>query len=356
MKTNLLKWACALALCLWTATASAQEACEQSSDCPDGHFCAVSGVDCPELPGSDCMEMQRGQCEAVPEGIVQCEDQADCPAYLTCIAPPVVNTGSSSSGSSGTASGSAGGASDDDGAGDDDSAGENDGAGDEDEAADFAAPEADPNARRFCIFLPTECMADGDCADGFTCDIECAAAPICAGEDCPEPADDPCAGVTGECIPAQQPCQEDAMCANDWICAELPGRCNPDSVPVEAPPAEATPEEGAPPEPREPAPPEMDEVAPTPCEPERTCLPQSLADFYSAVANAREQGRSDNDSGSTSNPESEGAGGAAGPSADADDDDSAGCGCTASSRGPTGTSIALLAFLALFPFARRRRR
>ena len=326
MKNAIATWACALALCLSTSFAWAQEDCTTSNDCPDNHFCAISGsADC--VSGADCEPMEEGRCEPVPEGIIQCAAQEDCPAHLRCVAPPAL--GGSSMSSMGSM-GSAGGA-----------------------PQDLEAPEPDPNERRFCIFIPDPCTANEDCAAGFVCALDCNAETACAGEDCPDPPADPCAGASGECLPPELPCQEDGMCENDWICAELPGRCEPgidadDDMASEAPPA------GGEPAPREPAPDELDDDA---CEAERACLPASLADFYAAVENARGQPRNDDgeSDGTPINAESGGGGGAA-ADGDGGDDDSGGCACDATAQSPAAGSLALLALLAMLPLGWRRRR
>ncbi len=376
MKTNAMKWACALALTLWAGTAAAQQNCEESSDCPDGQFCAVSvSIACPGGPDGadeqDCVETREGVCEAVPDGIVQCEEQADCPEYLTCLAPPL------DSGCVATR---------------DDPDGED------------CEPEAPaPDARKFCVFVPAPCMADADCPDAFSCEPADCDAPVigCEGEDCPDPEEDPCAGEPGQCLPTPVVCQDDAMCPDEWVCVALErSRCDegdsasssgstgsapssgdgagappegdpppqgePDEDPVPepdpAPEGEGEAEEGVPPEDDEPhgrvPAPEDDD-----CEDEiirRNCLPPSLAAYHRAVAGAEGRNRSNDDGNAFGSPgggTEEGAGGtAAGGDGGGDDDDSAGCGCDATAGAPPWGTLGLLAFLACLPLGWRRRR
>jgi MYXO-CTERM domain-containing protein len=356
-----LAFSIALVTFLGTGAAWAQD-CERSRDCPDNHYCERSGsVTCP--PGEECVEMVSSSCEAVPDGIVQCARQGDCPAHLTCMAPPSGGACTSSS----------------------------------DGEEDCEEPEPDPDARMFCIFVPAECMANDDCAENFICEeAACGlSSPECIGEDCPEPVEeeDPCAGRPGQCVPDRIDCADDAACPGDWRCTEI-GRsgCDevgvtsggdasaggvpsppadegeegegdspePEDTPPEADPApEGEGEGGAPPEddpaPREPAPPEDDD-----CEEEieRICLPPSLATYFTAIGGAENDRSSSGGVGINEDGEQAGGGGrASGAPAGGDGDlDAAGCGCHASADGPGLASLALLALLAFLPLGWRRRR
>lgn len=375
------------------------EGCETDADCPDDMECVPmpcacacmaceEGEECEPCECPDCPD--DGECmpkyDDPPDGWYadECESDADCPAEFKCEE---------------IGYGSCGGATpacppctcmacDPD-----------------DEECDpedcecppceeeFVEPECTEEIVKVCMFVPEECEADADCADGFECVAQevcygmgtsCACPEIvCACETCPdgeecEPCECPevppcdcddeeeyveeCETLGAYCVPQQITCEDDEGCPEGWECLDFPDDCVCPMCDCAVPPC---------PEGEECPEPDCD-CGPCECEEgggESYCVPDGWAeagfesggsmgsaDFLTETANdSTDKGGEENPQSPDPNGEEGGANAEIqaeeGDDGDEGDDDS-GCTTGTGNAGPAG--LVLLALLALALLATRR--
>jgi len=285
---------------LLAADAYAQP-CSSDADCADGFAC-VKGVSVPgcatppDCPDPTPVEDETGWCEQLPQ---TCETDADCPAYLKCVANQSQTCWADSEGNTG-------------------------------------CDPIDPNAPKTCEYVAIACTTDTDCPANFECieiPVPCAAVECPPGTECPP---DNCGGATEKtCTPKQISCATDADCPTDWLCANVGGDC----------PTEPVADGGAA-DPSQPGPaPERDlqpQDLPPDCNanPVMMCVPPGFASGYDAQASSE-----------TGAPLADRAGSAADP---ASSDDAAGCSVSTSST--TGSWLAAFSLAAVAGIVSRRQR
>ena len=225
--------------------------CMRDADCGEGEICesAPSSIgECyiDEEGEEVCVEEEIesvGYCQEAP---INCEQDSDCPSHLRCAS----SGGIEPSGSTSTSSSGGGPVPPPEGSegfeGDDDPDADADPAPEEPEEV----PEDDE--QMMCVFIPTECSADGDCAENFRCEIftyaagclEPAAVPCEEGEDCPpQDFEDDCEDeeiTEGFCVPTEIECDSDDACPADWRCREIVNyECDTDDIAVDSSDSEA---------------------------------------------------------------------------------------------------------------------
>jgi Cys-rich repeat protein len=237
---------------LLPATALAESECSTDADCPEGSFCITGGMTdcaCPpcdpddgECPDCNCPDPTEvmGYCDSFEIDFGQivageCASDSDCPLDFVCqevdvpcdTAPPCACACEPCP--------------------------EDDPACDP-KCDECECPEPEPcsdETQQLCVFSPTECTADADCADGFVCEAieecygsgssgcvcggcvcptcmegeecppcDCPEDPVCECEDEPESFEE-CITVASICFPEEVVCETDADCAEDFICFDV---------------------------------------------------------------------------------------------------------------------------------------
>ena len=176
--------------------------CETDADCEDGFACEVTAsLSCPGSPpcpeGEECAEPPECEEEEFRECVrapIDCETDADCPSYLSCVTdePPTICTVEP---------------------------------GGEEECEE---PDRE-DLSSFCEYVPIDCETDGDCPDDFECisfgQSDCATIACPEGEECPEPECDESEAFA--CVPRQIECDTDADCPSEWACVTFEsGSCS----------------------------------------------------------------------------------------------------------------------------------
>ena len=212
------------------------EECRMDADCAEGEYCEMMNapsVSCfiDEEGNEDCGEPFEeeelvGFCEERP---IECETDSDCPSHLSCgwvheggVEPIETEPVDASGG----------------------------GVPRESDAEDSFPPEdidepssdeppinepVEPNEDEsmMCLFIPTECESDDECAMNFHCEtftsgVSCGdfggRAPCEEGEECPPQPEPDCEDeefTESYCVPDEIDCNSDEMCPEDWRCQEF---------------------------------------------------------------------------------------------------------------------------------------
>lgn len=176
--------------------------CSSDADCGDGGICQkdmwTNGCSTPEAGETEecdttVYESETGFCYFPPE---QCESDADCDEYLSCVQG---SSGSCTSGPNG-----------------------------ETQCTEARSPS-------YCSMVSVECESDADCPRDFEC---AEVATLCLDIACPE--DEPDCGRcdsegSKECRPQEVECESDADCPSEWSCLgtvsyECPDESSPPPV------------------------------------------------------------------------------------------------------------------------------
>ena len=283
--------------------------CSSDVECGEGEYCELilvpSADPCfideegNEVCEEDSTETEEvlGFCEERP---IECMEDSDCPSHLSCEWAGMSSSGSSagSAGSSGSSSGSSG-SSGSGSSGDFESVPPEMDAEAMPESEVEEAPSedlpAEPDQQRpepsdesmMCVFVPSSCEEDNDCAMNFHCEIstlmvDCAVPEVICdeGEDCEEFAPVDCGEeeyTEGHCMPDTIECDNDAACPSDWHCREqVEFSCDSDDIAIGAPePAQDREREAEPNE-------EPEDVSVSDCEEtvRSLCMPIGLDGAY----------------------------------------------------------------------------
>jgi hypothetical protein len=218
--------------------------CSVDADCAEGEYCEILEV----YPSAPCFIDEEGNeiCEDIAvdeeevlgfceERPIECMQDSDCPSHLSCGWGDELTSGSSA----GSSEGSEGFAPSemDSGASEDPAEG-----APAQEAPDELPVEEVPESL-MCVFVPSTCESDNDCAMNFHCEVTsvsvgCAVPEIICeeGEDCAEVEPVDCEEEEyseGYCMPNEIECDSDAACPSDWRCRELiESSCGGDDIDV----------------------------------------------------------------------------------------------------------------------------
>jgi MYXO-CTERM domain-containing protein len=308
--------------------------CSTDDDCAEGQLCqkgmsvgGCSGTSTPSPDGTTTDGPVPGdsadapECDSEPQvsdtGFcytppTQCESDADCGEYLSCVESTDSDCAVSSDG-------------------------------------ETTCPEPADDAPKYCSIASVACETDADCPREFEC-VELEVCLLIACEEGNENCPDPCA-PSGEkqCQAKQIACEETADCPSAWSCVgNVMETCTGSGTTDPGVPSGAG-------ETSQPAPADGTEpMAPEKTSEEVTCTTEAVIgscrpDAYDAggVYYPADLGTDDADSGATSNPNT--------VSAESEDSPRAGGGCSVA-QGKQPMDVAwVLGLLAALPLVRRRR-